>query len=69
MAKIKIGIIGTGGISHYHMSGYNRLADKAEVVALCDINEQRVKDYAKQYNVPNYYLDFNEMLQKERGTK
>ena len=65
MGKIKIGIIGTGGISHFHMSGYKRLTDKAEVVAICDINEQRVKDYSKQYNIPNYYLDFNEMLAKE----
>ena len=66
MSKIKIGIIGTGGISHFHMSGYKRLAGKAEVVALCDINEQRVKDYAKQYNIANCYLDFNEMLAKEK---
>ena len=66
MSKIKVGIIGTGGISHVHMAGYKRLPDKAEVVALCDINEQRMKDYSKQYNVPNCYLDFNEMLEKEK---
>ena len=66
MSKIKIGIIGTGGISHFHMSGYKRLTDKAEVVALCDINEQRVKDYSKQYGIANYYLNFNEMFEKEK---
>lgn len=65
MSKIKVGIIGTGGISHVHMSGYKKAADKAEVVAVCDINEQRVKEYAKHYNVGRYYVDFNEMLEKE----
>ena len=65
MSKIRIGIIGTGGISHFHMSGYKRLTDKAEIAAVCDINEQRVKDFAKQYNIDKYYFDFNEMLEKE----
>ena len=66
MEKIKVGIIGTGGISHFHMAGYKKLSDKVEVTALCDINENRVKDYSKQYSIPNYYLDFNEMLKKEK---
>ena len=66
MSKIRVGIIGTGGISHVHMSGYKRLADKVEVVALCDINERRMKDYAAQYGVASCYADFNEMLAKER---
>jgi predicted dehydrogenase len=48
------------------MAGYKKLPEKVEVAALCDINDQRVKDYAKQYNVPKYYLDFNDMLEKEK---
>ncbi|MCL2814504.1 MAG: Gfo/Idh/MocA family oxidoreductase [Oscillospiraceae bacterium] len=66
MEKIKVGIIGTGGISHLHMAGYKKLSDKVEVTAVCDINEQRVKDYAKQYNVPGCYTDFDEMFKKEK---
>ena len=66
MSKIKIGIIGTGGISHVHIAGYQRLTDKVEVAAVCDLNEERVKEYAKKYNVPKYYLDYNEMLAAEK---
>jgi Predicted dehydrogenases and related proteins len=65
MSKLKIGIIGTGGISHCHMSGYKRLTNKVDVTAVCDIDEEKVKKYAEQYNVPRWYTDYNEMLAKE----
>lgn len=65
MEKIKVGIIGTGGISHLHMSGYKALND-VDVVAVCDIDKAKVKAYAAQYNVPRYYTDYNEMLEKEK---
>jgi predicted dehydrogenase len=61
MNKVKIGIIGTGSISNMHMSGYSRLTN-AEVIAACDINENRVKEFAKKYNIPNVFTDYNEML-------
>lgn len=65
-AKIKVGIIGTGGISHVHMSGYKRLSDKVEITAVCDIDEAKVKNYSEKYGVPKYYLDYNDMLAKEK---
>ena len=65
MSKLRVGIIGTGGISNSHMSGYKALPDEVEVVAVCDINEPKVKAYAEKYGVPVYYTDYNEMLEKE----
>lgn len=65
MAKLKVGIIGTGGISHNHMDGYRRLSDAVEVVACCDIDEEKVKKYARGYSIPNWYTDCREMLEKE----
>ena len=65
MSKLRVGIIGTGGISNSHMSGYKSLPDEVEVVAVCDINEPKVKAYAEKYGVPVYYTDYNEMLAKE----
>jgi predicted dehydrogenase len=62
MAKIRIGIIGTGNISHSHMDGYRQLG-QVEVVAACDINRDRVKAYAKQYGIPHVFTDYNEMLE------
>ena len=34
---LKIGIIGTGGISRTHIDGYRRFGAECEIVALCDI--------------------------------
>ena len=31
--KLRVGIIGTGSISHSHMAGYKRLGDRVELVA------------------------------------
>lgn len=66
MEKLRVAIIGTGSISHCHMGGYKAIPDKCEVVAVCDIDEEKVKNYASQYNVPAYYTDYNEMLAKEK---
>ena len=42
MKKIKVGIIGTGGISSVHIQGYKAL-DNVELYAACDIDEEKVK--------------------------
>lgn len=61
MSKLKIGVIGTGNISNLHMAGYTALGN-VEVIAACDIDEKRVKDFAKTYGIPNTFTDYNEML-------
>ena len=43
MEKVKVGIIGTGGISNAHMGGYKAMSDTVEVVAACDIDEAKLK--------------------------
>lgn len=50
MGKIKVGIIGTGSISHCHAMAYQKCAD-AELYAACDINLERAKAFAKQYGI------------------
>ena len=65
MSKLKVGIIGTGGISHCHMDGYKQLTDILDVVAVCDIDGEKAQRYAEQYNVPRVYTDYNEMMAKE----
>ena len=65
MEKIRVGIIGTGGISNAHMGGYKAMADTVEVVAACDIDEAKLKRYAERYNIPHIYTDYNEMMAKE----
>lgn len=66
MEKIKVGIIGTGNISGCHIGGYKALPGLCEVVAVCDIDEKKVKAYAANNGVAKYYTDYNEMMAKEK---
>lgn len=66
MSKIKIGIIGCGNISTYHIGGYQAMPDICEVVAVCDIDEAKVKAYAARYGVAKWYTDYNEMMANEK---
>jgi predicted dehydrogenase len=61
MNKIRIGIVGAGNISKAHLDGYMAKAE-AEVVAICDINEERAKVRAKEYSIPKIYTDYKEMM-------
>lgn len=66
MAKTRVGIIGCGGISTLHMSGYLNQPKLCEVVACCDIDEAKLKAYAERYNIPHTYTDYNEMMANEQ---
>ncbi|HZJ75452.1 MAG TPA: Gfo/Idh/MocA family oxidoreductase [Clostridia bacterium] len=63
MGKLKVAIIGTGGISNEHIKGY--LSDKnVELYAFCDINENQLRKMSEKYNMPweRCFLDKDEML-------
>ena len=62
--KLRVGIVGCGNISHSHMNAY-RKNNNIEVIACCDINEERAKNYAKDYKIPAAYGSIDEMLEKE----
>ena len=65
MAKlIKIGIIGCGGIANgKHMPALKKVAD-CEMVAFCDIVEERAKAAAEKYGTPDakVFTDYKELL-------
>lgn len=61
MAKIKIGIIGTGSISVQHIESYLNNSN-VELYAFCDLNEERLKFMADKYNVKHTFTDMHEML-------
>src|ERR1700729_2857934 len=66
MAKLRIGIIGSGGIAQgSHMRGYAAIPDLCEIVATCDVKEDIAKEAAAKFDVKSTYTDFNEMLAKE----
>jgi len=62
--KYRVGIIGTGGISRHHTRGYLD-SEHTEIVAVDDIDEERLKKYGEEFNVTNLYADSLEMVEKE----
>lgn len=61
--KLKIGVIGTGGIAQYaHLPGYASLPDECEVVAVCDVNPESAKATAEKFGVPRTYTEYRELL-------
>jgi len=65
MAKLKIGVIGVGGISEAHIGGYKKNPN-VELTAFCDINEERLKEKGEKYGVTHLYTDVNEMVKNEK---
>lgn len=63
MKKIKVGIIGTGGISACHIAGYKAL-ENVELYAFCDINKERAEKCAEKHNVKHIFTDYFEDLQE-----
>lgn len=65
MSKLKIGIIGCGGIANQkHLPSLAQLNDECEMVAFCDIVAERAEKAAKEYGVEGakVYSDYNELL-------
>lgn len=61
MKNISVGIIGAGGISVFHTQAYQKL-NNVNIIAVCDINEERAREYALKYNIHHVFTDYNEML-------
>ncbi len=68
MKKVKVGIVGCGGIANgKHMPSLKKL-DNAEMVAFCDIILERAQNAAAEYGAEGarVYSDYNEMLRSEK---
>ena len=50
--KIRIGIVGTGGIAHAHMDQYVKF-DDVEIVGACDIVPGKARDFLDSYGLKN----------------
>lgn len=62
---LKIGLVGCGRIAKKHFEVFDSLKDKIQLVCVCDIIEEKAKEYSDKYNIP-YYTDLNKMLNNEK---
>jgi predicted dehydrogenase len=71
--KYKVGIVGLGRIGAMfekdclrekpasHIGAFNAV-EECKVAAVCDVQEEKCKAVAKEWNVPHYYTDFRQMV-------
>jgi UDP-N-acetyl-2-amino-2-deoxyglucuronate dehydrogenase len=62
MKKLGIGLIGLGYASNPHEAGFSDMLDACQIVAVCDVKEDRARDRARILNARPYmnYLDLLE---------
>lgn len=65
MAKIRVGVIGAGGIGSTHLRAYASHADVCEIVGIADIQVENAREKAQQYG-GEAFADFQQMLDQTR---
>ena len=63
--KLQVGVIGSGFAGSSHMEGYNNVED-ADLIAICDVSEERAREAAEKYGIPNVFTDYEEMLKLDK---
>ena len=64
--KYRVGIIGCGNIGGNYAAAFGKLHDRVELVAACDIIEEKAKEFAEGMgNSRMAYTDMGEMFAKE----
>lgn len=65
MDKLRVAIIGTGGISHAHIRAWKKMPE-CEVVACCDLDEEKAHRFASEYGIPSVYTDCSVLMEREK---
>jgi len=61
---LKVGLVGTGGISKFHLNAYLEHPDRVQLTAVCDIAEPLAQECARKAGIDAIYLDYDAMLRE-----
>ena len=61
---LKVGLIGCGGMGSVHATVWSEMTDKAELVAVADLNQDRWQKFADKLGA-KFYTDAYEMMENE----
>ena len=61
--KLRVALIGTGGIAGAHMRYYQDM-DDVKMVAAADVVLERAQKYCEEYEIPAAFADYEEMLRQ-----
>jgi predicted dehydrogenase len=64
MEPIKVAMAGAGAIAQAHLKAISSI-EEMQVVAVADIVPERAEQTARQYDIPHFYQDYREMIDKE----
>jgi len=64
MKKIKVGVIGAGGISHSHIEAFRQLPD-IEIVAISDPNEAKLAFVAEKFGILKRFSNWEDILKEQ----
>ena len=64
MDKVRVGLIGIGGMGGCHFYNYEKIPN-AELVAVCDVRENVAKEKVGDRNI-KIYTDYNKMIKNEK---
>ncbi|MDR4887428.1 Gfo/Idh/MocA family oxidoreductase [Fredinandcohnia sp. QZ13] len=63
MSKLRIGIIGAGGIAQArHIPAFQQLAEQVTIEAICDVNEEIAKTVAEKFQISKVHKNYQDMF-------
>ncbi len=65
MKKVRVGIIGCGGIAHwFHLPELAEIGE-AELIGVADLREVRAKETAKKFGAKDWFTDYKKLLEMD----
>ncbi len=66
MSKIKVAVVGLGGMGKVHTGNLKNMED-VEIVAICDLSKDFAENFKKEQEIEsNIYTNYDEMLETEK---
>lgn len=65
MSVLRVGLIGAGWVAQHHLRAWQKLAGRAEIVAIADPSAARREERAAAFGVPRVYADAQALLASE----
>jgi predicted dehydrogenase len=63
VAKLKLALLGAGDVAQRdYLPEFHRIADRAELVAVCSRTRERAQSVADAYDIPTTFTDYRRML-------
>jgi predicted dehydrogenase len=61
---IKVAIVGAGKMGHIHAGAFKSMRG-SKVVACCDVDLKKSREFAREFDIENYYSDIEDLINRE----